>query len=327
MLETKIIELKKTILSIKDYGFFFGIKYSFLRGRFYHHHKGMEQYISCVNGYLENFLKEQIESYKRGDEITVVGEESKNVWVCWWQGEETMPEWCKMCYENLKRTIPTGYTLHLINRDNVSNYVDIPQYVYERLNKGFLTVTQFSDILREALLYFQGGLWIDASVWTTPNFYRFLDTNREFFSIKLGYIHRPEMVGQKISNCMWSGFFMYGKKGCLVAKFAFDGMCAYYKKHVGTIDYFIQNFIIRIGYNNIPKIKEMIDSYPINNHSLYVLPDLVYKNAIYDPDIWNEVTSNTGVFKITQKRKYLESVDGKKTFYGHLKELYQQQIQ
>ena len=132
------------------------------------------------------------------------------------------------------------------------------------------------------------------------------------------------MIGQKISDCMWSGFFMYGKKGCLVTKFAFEGMCAFYKEHISTIDYFIQNIIIRIGYDNVPQVRALIDAYPINNDCLYKLPDLVYSNAVFDQDAWDQMISNTGAFKITQKRKYLDEVDGKSTYFGHIKAIYRQ---
>lgn len=323
MIDSILQETKKYCQSCKDFGFKFSTIFMYHRIRFVYFKKDMDKLMNDEYSYLRKFLYSQIELYNKTN-CTNNEEDSKNIWVCWWQGESTMPEWCKMCFHNLKNNVPEGYTVTLVTRDNVKSFVDIPQHVYDRLESGNLTITQFSDILREALLYFQGGLWVDASVWTTPDFYRFIDVNKEFFSIKLGYVHRPEMIGQRISDCMWSGFFMYGKKGCLVTKFAFEGMCAYYKEHISTIDYFIQNIIIRIGYDNVPQIKALIDSYPVNNDCLYKLPDLVYRNEVFNQETWNQMTSKTGAFKITQKRKYLDRVEGKKTYYGYFKEVYDQ---
>lgn len=324
MIESLIFESKKLFRSCVDYGFLLGIKYMFLRIRFIYFKRGMNDLMYFEYEYLKKFLLHQVDYY---NSLNTINNEppSKNVWVCWWQGEDTMPEWCKMCFARLRRTIPEGNQLTLITKDNVKDYVDIPQHVYDRLESKDLTITQFSDILREALLYFQGGLWVDASVWTMPNFYSLLDVDKEFFSVKLGYVHRPGMIGQKISDCMWSGFFMYGRKGCLVTKFAFDGMCAYYKDHVGTIDYFIQNLIIRIGYDTVPQIKLLIDAYPVNNTNLYKLPDLVYRNSEFDETIWDEMTKNTGVFKITQKRHYLDEINGQLTYFGNIKKIYNQE--
>lgn len=321
MIDSFLQESKRLYQSCKDFGLCKGVKFMYYKIQYVYFHKGMDKLIDFEYKYLRDFLSNKISEYNKqsfcNDET-----ESKNVWVCWWQGEDSMPEWCKMCFNNLKRNIPADYTLNLITKDNVKDFVDIPKHVYDRLESGNLTITQFSDILREALLYFQGGLWVDASVWTLPNFFNTIDTSKEFYSVKLGYVHRPEMIGQKISECMWSGFFMYGKKGCLVTKFAFDCMCAYYKNHISTIDYFIQNIIIRIGYDNVPQIKALIDAYPINNVNLYALPDQVYANALFDQTKWEQLTQSTSVFKITQKRKYLTQVDGTKTFYGHLKDIY-----
>lgn len=315
-------ETKCLIQSCKDFGFGAGIKYMYYKTRFVYLHKGMDNLINFEYHYLKTFLSKQIADYNSHTSVNNAPA-STNVWVCWWQGEESMPEWCRMCFNNLKQNIPMDYTLTLITKENVREFVNIPQYIYDKVDSGDLTITQFSDILREALIYFQGGLWVDASVWTMPDFYERIDTSKEFYSIKLGYIHRPEMIGQKISRCMWSGFFMYGKKGCLVTKFAFDGMCSYYKKHTVTIDYFIQNIIIRIGYDNVKQIRDLIDDYPVNNINLYTLPDQVYANAKFDSELWRNLTSNTSVFKITQKRDYKSEVDGEMTFYGYLRKIYQ----
>lgn len=325
MIDSFFQESKRLYQSCRDFGLCKGVKFMYYKIRYVYFHNGMDKLIDFEYKYLRDFLSDKISEYNKqsfcNDET-----ESKYVWVCWWQGEDSMPEWCKMCFNNLKRNIPADYTLKLITKVNVKDFVDIPKHVYDRLESGNLTITQFSDILREALLYFQGGLWVDASVWTLPNFYNTIDTKKEFYSVKLGYVHRPEMIGQKISGCMWSGFFMYGKKGCLVAKFAFDCMCAYYKVHISTIDYFIQNIIIRIGYDNVPQIKALIDAYPVNNVNLYALPDQVYANKMFDQTKWEQLTKNTSVFKITQKRNYLSQIDGEKTFYGHLKEIYNNSI-
>lgn len=87
-------------------------------------------------------------------------------------------------------------------------------------------------------------------------------------------------------------------------------MCKYYKYHNITIDYFIQNFIIRIGYDSISLIKETIDRIPPNNKNLYTL-SLIIDDA-YDENNWREICENTYFFKLTHKRTYSETNHGKK---------------
>ena len=314
-----IDEFKKLRLAIKDFGLFFSLRHFYYKQMWRNWQKDRDKYINIVYEYLENFLSDQIDQYNSNNNICLE-DDSKNIWVCWWQGYNNMPELCKKCFKSLNENIPQGYKIHLITQDNYKDYVTIPEHVLERLNCGYLTITQFSDILREALLYFQGGLWIDSSVWTCKNFYQFINTNAEFWSIKLDHVYKEYMIGQVVSGCMWSGFFMYGKKGNIVTKFAFDGMCAYYKEHIGTIDYFIQNFIIKIGYDTVPRIKQVIDNIHYNNSHLYDL--YLAMNNPFDANKWAEMTSDTGAFKLTQKVVYQNEVYGKTTFHGELIDKY-----
>ena len=301
---TIISKIKKNfnnlLCGINAFGLSVGLKRYFYYEIFIRYGRCRDKYIKLIYSYLENSLAAIIEEYKFIDDGALDSDESKNIWVCWWQGYDNMPELCKMCYENLVRNKPHDYIVHLITQDNYRQYVDIPDFIFERMDSGFLTITQFSDILREALLYYQGGLWIDSSVWTTPDFYRFIDTKANFWSIKLDHIYKEYMIGQVISECKWTGFFMYGKKGNVVTKFAFDGMCDYFKKNEVTIDYFIQNFIIKIGYNNIPLIRESIDRIPLSNSHIYAL--FLKLNYPFVEDEWDVMVSDTGAFKLSKSQ-------------------------
>lgn len=75
------------------------------------------------------------------------------IWCCWWQGVESMPEIVKMCHTRLKQVIPKDKTeLHIITFDNYKDYVDIPEHILEKFNKGIVTMTTMSDVLRFCLL-------------------------------------------------------------------------------------------------------------------------------------------------------------------------------
>lgn len=279
-----------------------------------------DRYVNLIYNFYNEIARPIIERYNSTDFPEAEADSSKNIWVCWWQGAESMPWLCRMCFDNLIKNVPEGYDVRLVSRDNYQDFVEMPSYILDRLYKGTLSITQFSDILREALLYYQGGLWVDASVWTTPGFYQYISQNNEFWSIKLDHVYKEYMTGQVVSDCMWSGFFMYGKKGNIVTKFAFDCMCEYFEKYTLTFDYFLQNYFIKIGYNNIYRIKECIDSIPHTNSHLYGM--WLVLNRPFDPKYWDELLSDTGVFKLSQKVEYKDEFEGKTTFHGHIKELY-----
>lgn len=73
------------------------------------------------------------------------------IWVCWWQGEKMMPLVPKLCLSSLRSNLRDGQELHLITKENYTDFVDIPEYVIRKMEQGMLSVTAFSDILRACL--------------------------------------------------------------------------------------------------------------------------------------------------------------------------------
>lgn len=317
-------ELYNLFLNIRDFGFAISIRHFWYSNLYYytHNYKYRDRYIHLVQHYLTHLSEGLINKYNNHEDTTE-RDVSNNVWVCWWQGEEQMPEWIMMCYTNLKTNIPQQYNLVLITKNNYSKYVTIPDTIVEKREKNIIPITQFSDILRNALISQIGGIWIDSSIWITSNYWEMVKWDSDFWSVKLNKVYRPEMTGQVVSGCKWSSFNMYGKKNNIVNSFVFDAMCLFYTIHDRTLDYFGQNHFIRIAYDNIPKAKKIIDEIPYNNPCIYALPDLVYANVPFEQNVWDEMTLNTGAFKITQKRKYNEEICGQVTYYGYFKKLYQ----
>lgn len=304
----------KLKLMVKDFGILFIAKYFFLKktGQY-------EKYVKMVCDYLTSYLKDYILDFNKEQHKNKEIIENNNIWVCWWQGEKYMPEFCRMCYQNLINNIPNKYSIHLVTRDNYRQYTDIPDFIIYKMENGIIPITQFSDILRQNLLLKNGGLWIDTSVWVTNDFLSKLDTNLPFWSVKLNAIDDPSVWGQLISNCKWGSFILYGISGNEVFKFVYGAMCKYYKDHNSIIDYFLQNIFIRIAYDNVDIIRKQIDDVKVSNENLYDLYRVI--DDPYNEEIWNFYCENTGFFKLTQKREYIEYVDGKITFYGYLKKM------
>ena len=89
----------------------------------------------------------------------------KYIWVCWLQGKESMPDIVKYCLKSLERNVPYNTEIKLITSTNLKEYVEFPDFIYQKLKVGSLTMTHFSDLIRMALLKKYGGLWIDATVF------------------------------------------------------------------------------------------------------------------------------------------------------------------
>lgn len=88
-----------------------------------------EKYIAEIERFIDEAMGDFVRSYKINDNWKNESEkypksEKVPVWVCWWQGEESMPELVKMCFKRLKDTLPADITeLHLITFDNYKDYV------------------------------------------------------------------------------------------------------------------------------------------------------------------------------------------------------------
>lgn len=305
--------LEKMQRLFTEFDFKFAVKWCY-----YKITKQYDKYISLIYKYLCSFLTEEINEFNKKKNITINNLSENRVWVCWWQGFNNMPDFCKMCYKQLQSVLGEDTELILITKENYKKYANIPQTLITKQEKGIIPVTQFSDILRQSLLFNNGGIWIDASIWCNEKINSFVKQKSDFWSIKLEKIDDVNVWGQMISECKWGSFLLGGLKGSKVYDFVFKSMCKYYEEHNFIIDYFLQNLLIRVAYENIDDVKTMIDNVPMSNPHLYDLYRVM--DEPFDNEIWEKYTSDTGFFKLTQKRKYEDIKDGKPTFYKYLVE-------
>lgn len=309
-------KLKKIINLFREFGLFFSIKWLY-----YKFTKNYDKYIELNYSYLCKYLSNEIIRFNSRDfsqNCNIDKQSKKYVWICWWQGYENMPELCKLCYNQVKSVLDKEYELILITKDNYNKYSEIPNCIIKKVEDNKIPITQFSDILRESLLYQNGGVWIDASIWCTEDINAYLDFSTDFWSPKLSSIDNPNVWGQQISQCKWGSFLLAGRKESLIFEFVFKAMCKYFEEHDFVIDYFLQNLLIKVAYENITSIQQMINDVPVNNEHIYALHRVI--NEPFDLNKYNEYKADTAFFKLTQKCTYSEYNNGQKTFYRYLKD-------
>lgn len=310
-------KIKKVNNLIKQFGIIFLIKYIFYRIT-----KDDKAYIDLCYKYLLNEIRPVIEKYKDEKIQTIENIGGKiPVWVCWWQGYDNMPNICKMLYNRLKKMLPENAILTLITLDNYLDYTNIPPKIVEKFNSGKINMTTYSDILRNSLIKEHGGMWIDSTIYCAKKIKKEFLIESKWWSVNLYNDNaKIENLGQKITERKWSGFIQKGNKGNLLNNFVYDAFLLYYEKNDILIDYFIQNLIIKIAYNELPNIKKMIDENPINNINVYDLYNHIDEE--YNPDKYNEWIKNTTFFKLTYKRQYNERNNERKiNYYGKIKNI------
>lgn len=246
-------------------------------------------------------------------------EEIKNfpVFVMWLQGKESMPEAIKLCFNSIKKNIQ-NHQIILITQDNINQFVDFPDYIYEKLDKGLITRTHFSDIVRAALLYKYGGMWIDATVFLTkPVTDEYL---LQTFICPAGLQKEKKTEWKyffKESNG-WTGWCMGTKyKNFPFYDFLISSFLEYWKHESQLIDYFLIDFMVTIFYSYNGEFHQILNNLEINNPNPYDF--CKFLNYRYTDNFQiAKLCNNNIVNKLTYKKTFYKEINGHETIYGHL---------
>jgi hypothetical protein len=267
-----------------------------------------EEKCKRILGILNKDYSLIISDYKKRKDVTVKSCQLYPVWVCWWQGKEAMTEVVKICYSQLLKNA-NGHTINLITKDNYKEFVSLPEYILEKFNKGFISITHLSDILRVALLAKYGGLWIDSTVYTL---YGLPEFNTRFFSVR-----RLRDSGLLVED-RWAVFLLYTEKSCILFDYLKDILFEYMKINNRFIDYFLLDYFIALGYEHIPEIQRLIDNVPFSNPYVHWLRNSM--NLKYNEQSFLALTDLTQFCKLTYKHRYKEKTnEGLLTYYGFIK--------
>ena len=226
------------------------------------------------------------------------------IWIFWWQGEKTMPPIVKSCYKSVLKNAEK-HPVILITENNIKEYVDIPQYVYEKIKEKKMTFTHFSDILRENLLYKHGGIWMDATIYMTSPFSKEM-YEYEYYSVKGAF-----------EEWEWTGFFQAAGKGNIFAKAVSHLFNCYWKEHNCLISYLLIDCFLAVARKHSLDINQMVNDLPQKDSSIFLLNDQ-YLDKVYNEHEMNELCKKTNLHKLSYKYSHAERIDEKKTFWGYL---------
>lgn len=233
------------------------------------------------------------------------------IWVCWWDGIETMPPLVRACFNSVQKNAGACY-VQLITKYNYHQYAALPDHVMQKFSAGAITKTHLSDILRMTLLAAHGGFWLDATVLVTGTIG---PQNAPLFTIK------KEYGGEDVPRQRWTGFCIGGEKNNIWFVFAREFLYEYWKRNDHMIDYFLIDYALALGYNSIPGVRRMVDMVPPNNPDLY----LMYEN-LGNPgggDLFDTIRKNTMFHKLNWKKTFpVMGPEHTPTLYGYILEKY-----
>lgn len=126
-------------------------------------------------------------------------EKSNKIWICWFQGIENAPELVKACYNSVLKNYKDKEII-VLTEENYKKYVDMPEHIIKKWEKGYITFAHFSDILRIELLSKYGGLWLDSTIFTTKRSELVFNENIELFVFKQVDLDRKNSLSVVASN-------------------------------------------------------------------------------------------------------------------------------
>lgn len=239
------------------------------------------------------------------DENNYPRSRSNKVWVCWMQGMDNAPELVQRCFRSLQENIHNKEIV-LLTEENINQYVKIPDFIMEKYNKGIITRTHFSDILRVELLIQNGGTWIDATVLCTGNIPDYMLEDEFFLFQKI----KPGSDGSAINMSSWFMTSWSNNKLLLATR---ELLYAYWRENNWLVDYFLLHLFMMIVKDFYKEEWGNISPYP--NSLPHIIQLMQFEQ--FDQRKWDKACMMTPFHKLTYKVKD-EETNKCNTYYKYI---------
>lgn len=241
----------------------------------------------------------------------IVNSDDYKIWVFWAQGIATAPKLVRACNARLNN-LNAGRVVN-IDLKNLHEYIELPDFIYEKVESKIISLTHLSDIIRFKLLARYGGVWIDSTCWVEASLPQWL---------KEAAFYSPRTIGADplplCSDSRWCTWCLGTNRiNFLLYDFVSKMLIAFASTSNYWMDYLLSDYLMLLAYEEIPIVREAINSLPANNEKRNALHFLL--NEEYNKKKHEEITNNNWLFKLSYKTQWDEFTnDGKFTFFGQI---------
>lgn len=235
----------------------------------------------------KKFIAEYVETHKSDN---LAHEHANTIWTIWLQGMEQAPEVVKKCYASMKKNMPDKEIV-VITDDNYTNYVQFPDYILEKYEKGMISKVHFSDLLRIELLSKYGGTWLDGTVYCSGPVRQSYMLESDLF---LFQNLKPGADGHCSLISSWLITASSNNKIILLTRALLH---RYWSKYNYAVDYFILHNFFQMAIETYPE--EWNRVVPFSNSMPHVLLLRLFEE--YDENVWNAVSDMTSFHKLSYK--------------------------
>jgi capsular polysaccharide synthesis len=247
--------------------------------------------------------------------------DKKIIWQYWGQGwnSESLPEVVKICSRSVQMN-KGNYEVIYLDDQNISEYIEFPDFIYEKRKNTHFRHVFFSDLLRLALLKVYGGVWVDATfLFTDPISAHF--STMEFFVFQRSIQTKYKEKWQKLNGNYFSwkenhrvnflSSIMFSKRENNTVNKLLQLMLFFWKTQECIPHY----FFFQILFDEL-KREGLIDEFEIIDDTL---PHLLFSelNSPFDKGKLGEILAQCNQHKLTYVKDYLPN-----SFYDYFKEKY-----
>ena len=271
-METISIKLKRSLLEGTRSLRYFGWRVTFAKLRCIWQNDSLESVAAknrVVLQYLEKMARPLLDKYtgENQQQRDTTEATSAPIWVLWWQGREKMPDIIRLCLAS-KEASAGAHPIILLTKENIEQYVDFPDTIWEQFREGRIRIQHLADMIRVRLIRTYGGLWLDASIFCHDQIPE-RAFNSELFTLK----------GKKdprfVSENRWTTFVIGGLKDNVLCSFLDDFFMMYCQTGKPFVDYFQFDCAIALAYFNIPAVNKQIDLLPQEKGDCYWLNEVL----------------------------------------------------
>lgn len=253
--------------------------------------------------YVKPYLRGELSKYNalaKNADVPING----TLWQLWYQGYNNINvEVVRQCFFSVDRS---GIELahKMLDRNNIFQYVDIPDFIYKKLVKGETqNIAWFSDILRLYLLSAYGGVWADATCFFTARIPQEI-VDSDFFMFQRAF-DTPNQKEFELLNSEYFSWdsrnrvnslnsFIVAKKGNKIIDALKDILSEYWRRENDSPHYFIFQVLFDV-LMEYPQFRaancDIVDD---------TKPHLLAKNLSkkYTEELWSEILSFSFVHKL-----------------------------
>lgn len=207
----------------------------------------------------------------------------------WWQGEDNAPLPVRLCLASIRRNA-NGAEVIVLDKDTYGQYVTLSEHILEKFDKGLITITQLSDVIRFMLLRDHGGLWLDSTIFVMA------PIPDEVFSLDLFSLRRTPSEREAatiVAGQRWSSYLVGGAKGAPL----FNAMChcfdTYWGKHSFLIAYLLVDYFFDMLTEMSKPLHDAVAAIPVYNgdswdflHRRNEAGDLSELNGVFQKLSW-----------------------------------------